>query len=131
LFFPPGLDNGGIDLSIGILPMSPLMKWLKFLGRLVRQRSVLITVITLGVILLGSVGVNYFEQRAGDSNIRSVWDGLWWAVVTIATVGYGDRFPVSIGGRIVGFLLMFFGVGMMSLFTATIASLRRWKRWWR
>jgi voltage-gated potassium channel len=103
--------------------MSPLMKWLRFSGGLVRQRSVLIAVMTLGVILLGSVGVNYFEQRAGDSNIRSVWDGLWWAVVTIATVGYGDRFPVTIGGRLVGFLLMFFGVGMMSLFTATIASI--------
>jgi voltage-gated potassium channel len=103
--------------------MSALMKWLKLLGGLVRQRSVSITLITLAVILLASVCVNYFEQRAGDSNIRSVWDGLWWAVVTIATVGYGDRFPVSVGGRIVGFLLMFFGVGMMSLFTATIASI--------
>ena len=103
--------------------MSPLMKWLKFSGVLVRQRSVLIMVITLGVILLSSVGVNYFEQSADDSNIHSVWDGLWWAVVTIATVGYGDRFPVTIGGRLVAFLLMFFGVGMMSLFTATIASI--------
>jgi voltage-gated potassium channel len=103
--------------------MSPLMRWLKFLRGVVRQRSVLIAVITLGVILLASVGVNYFEQGAKDSNIHSVWDGLWWAVVTVATVGYGDRFPVSIGGRIVGFLLMFFGVGMMSLFTATIASI--------
>jgi voltage-gated potassium channel len=103
--------------------MSPLRKWLKHLAGLVRQRSVLITVITLGVILLASVGVDYFEQGASDSNIHSVWDGLWWAVVTVATVGYGDRFPVSIGGRLVGFLLMFFGVGMMSLFTATIASI--------
>lgn len=103
--------------------MSPLMRWLKLSGGVVRQRSVFIAVITLGVILLGSVGVNYFEQGTKDSNIHSVWDGLWWAVVTIATVGYGDRFPVSVGGRIVGFLLMFFGVGMMSLFTATIASI--------
>jgi voltage-gated potassium channel len=103
--------------------MSPLMKHLKYLGGLVRQRSVLIAVMTLSVILLSSVSVHYFEQQADDSNIHSVWDGLWWAVVTVATVGYGDRFPVSVGGRIVGFVLMFFGVGMMSLFTATIASI--------
>jgi voltage-gated potassium channel len=103
--------------------MFPLMKHLKYLGGLVRQRSVLIPVMTLSVILLSSVGVHYFEQQADDSNIHSVWDGLWWAVVTVATVGYGDRFPVSVGGRIVGLVLMFFGVGMMSLFTATIASI--------
>lgn len=103
--------------------MSPLMKHIKYLGGLVRQRSVLIAVMTLSVILLSSVSVHYFEQRADDSNIHSVWDGLWWAVVTVATVGYGDRFPVSVGGRIVGFVLMFFGVGMMSLFTATVASI--------
>jgi voltage-gated potassium channel len=99
------------------------MKRLKFLTGLVRQRSVLIAIITLNVILISSVGVHYFEQQALDSNIRSVWDGIWWAVVTVATVGYGDRFPISVGGRIVGFVLMFFGVGMMSLLTATIASI--------
>ena len=103
--------------------MFSLMKRLKFLTGLVRQRSVLIAVMTLSVIFLSSVGVHYFEQQADDSNIHSVWDGIWWAVVTVATVGYGDRFPISVGGRIVGFVLMFFGVGMMSLLTATIASI--------
>ena len=103
--------------------MFSLMKRLKFLTGLVRQRSVLIVIMTLSVILLSSVGVNFFEQQEVDSNIRSVWDGIWWAVVTVATVGYGDRFPISVGGRIVGFVLMFFGVGMMSLLTATIASI--------
>lgn len=103
--------------------MFSLMKRLKFLTGLVRQRSVLIVIMTLSVILLSSVGVQYFEQQEADSNIYSVWDGIWWAVVTVATVGYGDRFPISVGGRIVGFVLMFFGVGMMSLLTATIASI--------
>lgn len=103
--------------------MISLMKRLKFLTGLVRQRSVLIMIMTLSVVLLSSAGVHYFEKQAADSNIHSVWDGIWWAVVTVATVGYGDRFPVSIGGRIVGFVLMFFGVGMMSLLTATIASI--------
>ncbi len=103
--------------------MSPLMRYLKLANGMVRQRSVLITIITLGFIILSSIGVNYFEQEAADSNIHSVWDGVWWAVVTIGTVGYGDRFPVSIGGRIVGLVVIFFGVGMMSLFTATIASI--------
>lgn len=100
-----------------------LIKRIKYLTGLVRQRSVLIAIMTFNVILLSSIGVLYFEQQAADSNLYSVWDSIWWAVVTVATVGYGDRFPISVGGRIVGFVLMFFGVGMMSLLTATIASI--------
>jgi voltage-gated potassium channel len=103
--------------------MSRLTRYQKSVVGSIRQRSVLITLITLAFILLSSAGVNYFEQGAVDSNIHSIWDGIWWAVVTIGTVGYGDLFPVSVGGRIVGLLVIFFGVGMMSLFTATIASI--------
>ena len=62
--------------------MLPLMMYLKIANRFVRQRSVLISVITLSFIALSSVGVNYFERGAADSNIRSIWDGVWWAVVT-------------------------------------------------
>jgi voltage-gated potassium channel len=103
--------------------MPSVLRFLKITTGWVGQRSVLITVMTLGFILLSAVGVHHFEQRAADSNIHSIWDGIWWAVVTIGTVGYGDRFPVSVGGRIVGITVIFFGVGMMSLFTATVASI--------
>jgi voltage-gated potassium channel len=103
--------------------MSRLIRIQKFLSVAVRQRSVLIAGTTLGFITLSSIAVRYFERGVSNANIDSVWDGLWWAVVTIATVGYGDRFPVSPGGRIVGLAVIFFGVGMMSLFTATIASI--------
>ena len=103
--------------------MSNLSRVRKILSVAVRQRSILISLITFTFIILSSIGVRYFEHGASNSNIDSVWDGIWWAVVTVATVGYGDRFPVSVGGRIVGLAVMFFGVGMMSLFTATIASI--------
>lgn len=103
--------------------MISLLKRFKSVMGFARQRSFLIAILTLSVVLISSIGVRYFEQQAADSNIHSVWDGIWWAVVTVATVGYGDRFPISVGGRIVGFLLMFLGVGMMSLLTATIASI--------
>ena len=103
--------------------MASLMRYLNRANRFVRQRSVLISVITLSFIAFSSIAVNYFERGAADSNIHSIWDGVWWAVVTIGTVGYGDRFPVSVGGRVVGLVVIFFGVGMMSLLTATIASI--------
>jgi voltage-gated potassium channel len=103
----------------------PLKRINKRIIDIYRHRSIQLATVTLLVIFLSSSGVYYFEQplKNPDSNIRSLWDGVWWTVVTMGTVGYGDKYPVSVGGRIVGLLLIFSGVGLMSLFTATIASM--------
>ena len=82
-----------------------------------------VTFITLLVIFLSAIAVYYFEYLQSDSNIHSFWDGIWWAVVTMGTVGYGDKYPVTTGGRIVGIFLIFTGIGLMSLVTATVASI--------
>jgi voltage-gated potassium channel len=78
--------------------------------------------ITLAVIFLSAFAVYYFEHLQSNSNINSFWDGVWWTIVTMGTVGYGDKYPVTTGGRFVGILLIFTGVGLMSLITATVAS---------
>lgn len=57
-----------------------------------------------------------------EEHVSSVWDGIWWAVVTVTTVGYGDVYPRSVGGRIVAMIVMLFGIGFLSVLTATIAS---------
>jgi Ion channel. len=49
-------------------------------------------------------------------------DALWWSFVTITTVGYGDIAPLTTGGRITGIIVMVFGIGILGMFTATIAS---------
>lgn len=96
---------------------------LRFMKGLYRERFVQIAIVILSVIFFSSLGVYYFERARVDSNIRSLWDGVWWAIVTMGTVGYGDKYPITTGGRIVGLILIFAGVGLMSLFTATIASI--------
>jgi voltage-gated potassium channel len=96
--------------------------FIKFIHSLYRKRILQLATITLAIILLCSFAVFYFEHKETEANIHSLWDGLWWAMVTIGTVGYGDRYPVSVAGRLVGLLLIFSGVGLMSLLTATIAS---------
>ena len=68
------------------------------------------------LIVGGAFGMSYFEP---DHNFP---DALWWATVTLTTVGFGDIFPTSFGGRVVGVVLMFFGIGALGMFTATIAS---------
>ncbi|MGZ6224801.1 MAG: potassium channel family protein [Syntrophales bacterium] len=96
---------------------------LKFMKGLYRERFVQIATVILSVIFISATSVYYFERAREDSTIRSLWDGVWWAVVTVGTVGYGDIYPITAGGRAVGLILIFAGVGLMSLFTATIASI--------
>ena len=102
--------------------MAILLRFLKMLVKLYRERFFQVVVVAICIIFLSAAGVLYYEKFRNDSNIYSLWDGIWWAVVTMSTVGYGDKYPVSPGGRLVGLILIFSGVGLMSLFTATIAS---------
>jgi len=87
-----------------------------------QKPAVQVAMITLTIIMVTAGAVYYFEYQQSSSNINNIWDGFWWAIVTMGTVGYGDKYPVTAGGRFVGILLIFTGVGLMSLFTATIAS---------
>jgi voltage-gated potassium channel len=82
-------------------------------------RVLIAAVVTL---FLGAWLVLLFEVDAKGSNIHDYPDALWWAVVTVTTVGYGDRFPVTAGGRAVAVFLMLLGIGLIGILTATVAS---------
>jgi voltage-gated potassium channel len=62
------------------------------------------------------------EATVDSGDFKSFWDGVWWAVVTVTTVGYGDIIPHSVSGRLIAMLLMVAGIGFISVLTATIAS---------
>lgn len=74
------------------------------------------------VLVLSSIFVLAFESHAPGSNIDTGGNALWWALVTITTVGYGDYYPVSVGGRIVAFFVMFAGVGIIGALASMLAS---------
>jgi len=87
------------------------------------QYAAFITVLAAFVVLvLSSVFVLQFESKSPDANITTGGDALWWAVVTITTVGYGDFFPVTPGGRITGVFVMFMGVGIIGSLASILAS---------
>ena len=71
--------------------------------------------------IFGSIAILTFEKTP-ESNIKTAGDALWWAVVTITTVGYGDKYPVTFDGRLVATVLMTAGVGLFGTFTAMVAS---------
>jgi voltage-gated potassium channel len=81
------------------------------------------TVILLAVLLIifSSISILQFED-APTSNINTAEDALWWSYVTITTVGYGDKFPVTTEGRIIGVILMTAGVGLFGTFTGFVSS---------
>jgi voltage-gated potassium channel len=79
----------------------------------------IVTIVTLGAGVL----VWVVETDEPDPNIESVGDGLWWAITTLTTVGYGDRFPTSPMGRGIAVVLMLVGVGLLGLLAATLASI--------
>lgn len=74
------------------------------------------------LILLSSWGVLYFESLHGAPNIKSFGDAVWWSFSTITTIGYGDHYPVSLGGRIITVLLMFAGISLFVTFTGLVSS---------
>jgi voltage-gated potassium channel len=78
----------------------------------------------LAIIVLStaSVAVLQFESRSPDANIVNGGDALWWAVVTITTVGYGDRFPVTALGRLTGVGVMVAGIGIIGALASIFAS---------
>jgi voltage-gated potassium channel len=82
----------------------------------------LVVVLVILVLQIGGVWVLRFESQNPDANIKNGGDALWWAFVTITTVGYGDRYPVTGGGRLIGIALMVCGVGIFSVFTGFIAN---------
>ncbi len=79
-------------------------------------------IITVLIIIFSSISVLSVET-APDSNIKTAEDAIWWTIVTITTVGYGDKYPVTSEGRLIGIMLMISGVGLFGTYAGYIASL--------
>ena len=79
------------------------------------------------LVVFAAVAVLVADQGP-DANIRTAEEALWWSVTTITTVGYGDKYPVSTEGRLVGTFLMICGVGLFGLLSGSVASMILGKR---
>ncbi|MBN1408172.1 MAG: potassium channel protein [Calditrichaceae bacterium] len=74
------------------------------------------------VTIIASILIELFESSQNDA-FSTFWDSAWWVIVTITTVGYGDKIPVTPLGKIIGVLIMFVGIALLSVVTATISSI--------
>ena len=87
-----------------------------------RGAFVAVGLLSLIAVLFATIAVYELERLNPAANIRTGGDSLWWAFATITTIGYGDRFPVTAGGRVVAVVLVVFGLSFFGTFTAYVAS---------
>lgn len=120
----------GLFRSLRVLRLLRLLRVMRVLARIRRMgeladeilddsaKYVYVASITAVVILSAAVG--FFSAEFGiNPQVHNFFDAVWWAVVTGATVGYGDIYPITWEGRVIGMLLMFFGIGLVG----TVAGL--------
>ncbi len=80
-------------------------------------------IISIFIITIAAAAVvTYFEASQGEE-FKTFWDSVWWVMVTISTVGYGDKVPVTPEGRITAVVVMLFGIALLSIITATVSSI--------
>jgi len=125
----PMLDAARLGRAARVFRIFRVLRGLrasKLLAQLILERRAESTflaasLVALLLVVVASVSVLQFEAGA-ESNIRTAEDAVWWSFVTITTVGYGDRFPVTSEGRFVAGLLMAAGVGLFGTLSGLLAS---------
>ena len=87
-----------------------------------KEELILFGFTALILFYLASVGIYYFEHDAQPDVFTSVFHSLWWAVTTLTTVGYGDSYPITLGGKIFTFIILMIGLGFVAVPTGLFAS---------
>ncbi|MFS4415804.1 ion transporter [Maribacter sp. 2307ULW6-5] len=90
--------------------------------KIIQPELVLFFIITGIFLFLSSAGIYYFEHAAQPESFASIFHSLWWAIITLTTVGYGDVYPITVGGRIFTFFILLLGLGIITIPTGLIAS---------
>ena len=129
-YIAPTLDFRTLRL-VRLLRLARLFKLIRYQAAIVRlvrafsvakEELIIFTFATLIFIFLSAVGIYYFERDAQPELYRSIFDALWWAVTSLTTVGYGDMYPITPGGRLFSFIVLMLGLGLVAVPTGILAS---------
>jgi voltage-gated potassium channel len=135
------LHGGGVFDFLGCLPALRIFRLFRIVRaiRIIRNLGgprvlrelrgelaggTLYLVVFLGIFTLEFAGLGelHFEEDAPGANITTAGDALWWGYVTATTVGYGDQYPVTPGGRLVGLFMLTIGVALFATFSGFLAN---------
>lgn len=125
----------GMDLkSLRAIRLFRILRLFKFLRygntlekmkksfNIIKRKLFLFTLATLLLLYFSSIGIYYFENEAQPEVFTSLFDAMWWSVATLTTVGYGDVYPITNGGKIFASAIVFIGLGLVAIPTGLIAS---------
>jgi voltage-gated potassium channel len=125
----------GIDLrsirSLRLLRLFRILKLARYSAavrrfhvalNIAKEEIVLFLAATVILLYLAAVGIYYFESEAQPEQFGSIFHSLWWAVATLTTVGYGDVYPITVGGRLFTFVILLIGLGVISVPAGLVAS---------
>lgn len=132
----PGiLTVGVIDLRvlrslrfIRVFRILRLVRFTKAIDRLndafgkIKEELVVFAFLTSIILYLSAAGIYYFENPVQPEKFISIPHSLWWAVSTLTTVGYGDIYPITVGGKIFTVLILFLGLGVVAIPSALLAN---------
>mgnify|MGYP001402358825 FL=1 len=105
-----------------------LIRYSKAINRLttaidiVKEELVLFFVIILILIFMVSAGIYFFENEAQPDIFKSIFHSMWWSIVTLTTVGYGDAYPITMGGKVFTFFVLIIGVGVVTIPAGLVGS---------
>ena len=91
-------------------------------AKIVKEEIILFLIVTGIFIFLASAGIYYFENEAQPEVFSSVFHSAWWSIVTLTTVGYGDVYPITLGGKIFTFFILLIGVGIVTIPAGLVAT---------
>lgn len=91
-------------------------------AKLIKEEVILFLIVTGIFLFLASAGIYYFENQAQPEEFKSIFHSAWWAVVTLTTVGYGDIYPITAGGKFFTFFILMVGVGIVTIPAGLVAS---------
>ena len=90
--------------------------------KLAREEILLFVFITLILIYFSAIGIYYFEHEVQPDKYSSIFESLWWSIITLTTVGYGDVYPITVGGKVFTFFILMIGLGIVAIPTGIISS---------
>lgn len=88
----------------------------------IKEELVIFIATTLLLLYLSAVGIYYFERDAQPEHFGSIFSSLWWSVTTLTTVGYGDNYPVTVGGKVFSFIVLMIGLGIIAVPAGLLSS---------
>jgi voltage-gated potassium channel len=120
----------GMDLkslrAVRLFRLLRLLKFLRYHDTLslddVKRELFLFSFATVLLIYFSSVGIYFFENESQPDAFSSIFAAMWWSVATLTTVGYGDIYPITAGGKIFSTFIVFIGLGLVAIPTGIVAS---------